>query len=300
MCIFPTYRTIYSPDDKCHKLVKTSCGKCPQCLSIKRAEWLTRLYIELENSTSCHFLTLTYNNENLPIEDGKPGFSKTDVQKFFKRLRKYLTVHYGISKLRYFLASEYGGQFGRPHYHAILFNLPDLDIYKLNEIISKSWSNGFTSLSPVTSARINYVCKYMLQNIQKRKDFNRESEAPFMLCSRNPAIGSSYLTTSNIIHHLQQRDYNAFIHGQKTILPRYLRRKIFDNYPDIKNEISQKLIEKSTEKYVKALENDSQYTQLHETIRRNNKQCIQNFYKRTKKQFGSIVKPEHLELYLKS
>lgn len=298
MCIFPTYRTIYSPDEKKHKLVKTSCGKCPQCLSIKRKEWFFRLQLEKENSSSCYFATLTYNNDNLPLEDGKPVFSVNHIQLFLKRLRKYFDKHYK-AKLRYFLASEYGDNFGRPHYHAIFFNLPKLSIYQLNEIFENTWTYGFVSVSPITDARINYVCKYMLKHIQKPSSFSSKAEAPFMLCSRRPAIGSAYLTPSNIVHHLSSESYVTNLHGKQIVLPRYLRRKIFDDYPDIKERVTNELIYKSTEKYLKVINDDTKYSQVCQTIHANNKNSITNYLKRFKSKEINKDSIDHLLTYLR-
>ena len=47
-----------------HELVP--CGRCINCIQRKRAEWSFRLLIEHQNSKSAHFLTLTYNEENIP------------------------------------------------------------------------------------------------------------------------------------------------------------------------------------------------------------------------------------------
>ena len=94
------------------------------------------------------FITLTYDDEHVPgmiINTGeimrkvqyawKPGEKRpesvqtllyTDVQKFLKRLRKAYK-----SKLRYFIAGEYGEQTARPHYHMILYGWQPTDLEHL-------------------------------------------------------------------------------------------------------------------------------------------------------------------------
>ena len=79
-------------------------------------EWATRVLHESDYWDHSCFTTLTYNNEHLP-KDG--SLHKDELQKFFKRLRKYL----GDRKMKYFACGEYGDEGHRPHYHAILFGI---------------------------------------------------------------------------------------------------------------------------------------------------------------------------------
>lgn len=250
MCLFPAYRTVQDKYTKLHKLVKTTCGRCPECLSKKRLDWFIRLKIELANSTSCYFITLTYNDEHLPHSElGRPCFSVRDVQLFMKRYRK----HYEPIKLRYFLIGEYGGQFGRPHYHAIIFNLPNKSIYELNQTLAQIWDNGYTSIANVTDSRLNYVCKYCIQNLQGKKSYSCESEYPPFLSSRNPGIGCSYVNDDNVIYHLNNETVQTFIDGKPYILPRYLKDKIFSDYPDIKDRMTQEYLQKKKQNMTKFL-----------------------------------------------
>jgi len=45
---------------------------------------------------------------------------KTDIQKFFKRLRKCHGKKH--KSIKYYAVGEYGGQTLRPHYHIVIFN----------------------------------------------------------------------------------------------------------------------------------------------------------------------------------
>lgn len=294
MCLFPAYRTVQDKYTKLHKLVKTTCGKCPECLSKKRQDWYIRLQIELQNSSSCYFLTLTYNNENLPYCLDKPCFSVDDVQKFLKRLRKF----YKSSKIKYFLIGEYGGNFGRPHYHAIMFNLPKKDIYVLNHEISDIWSKGFTSIAPVTDARIGYCCKYCLQNLQSKRTAAHPSLFPPFLVSRRPAIGSSYLSDSNVIYHLNNKTFNSNINGREFSLPRYLRDKIFQDYPDIKEQLINEFIKKEKENYDKISQSPDGYDVFCKANLQSARHTIQRFIKYQKGKFGRAQVPDHLKYLL--
>ena len=119
------------------------CGKCNFCLESRRAEWSFRLRQELKVSTSAHFLTLTYEDQKLPrTADGLGTLLKSDLQKFFKRLRKE-----SVNKLRYYAVGEYGTNTERPHYHALLFNCENK---VLEETLVTVWSLGQVQIGTVT------------------------------------------------------------------------------------------------------------------------------------------------------
>lgn len=113
------------------------CGKCSLCTYSKVTDISSRCALETYTS-KCKplFVTLTYNNENLPA-DG--SVSIDDIQKFLKLLRinlnrffatPYIDEHgvkrykYAKISLRYLYASEYTPNNGRPHYHLLIWNVP--------------------------------------------------------------------------------------------------------------------------------------------------------------------------------
>ena len=152
-------------------------------MSNKRREWLSRLLFESKCHTTSLFVTLTYNEDNLPYDnDGYPCLNKKQVQDFIKRLRKRL----GNQHLRYFLVSEYGDQGLRPHYHAIFFGLPFT--FDIISAIQKEWKYGFVKVDLANPRRMNYCCKYVLF----KSDVPFGCEKPFMLCSKRPYIGSDF------------------------------------------------------------------------------------------------------------
>ncbi len=85
------------------KEVFVPCGKCIQCLNSRSKSWEIRSILEKNKHTECCCLTLTYNDEHLPlcpdfvntdnglvhVPSDKRGIIKyKDVQDFIKRLRK--------------------------------------------------------------------------------------------------------------------------------------------------------------------------------------------------------------------
>lgn len=151
------------------------CGKCAFCIKKAIDAWCLRLYHEMEVSSSAFFITLTYDDEHLP-----PGeeLSKRDLQLFIKRLRKR---NPGI---RYFAVGEYGTQKGRPHYHAVIFNLVDLDL------ITASWcdSNG-APIGHIVGDRANMGrIRYMVEYMALPTEDNGKQKA-FRVMSRGRAKG---------------------------------------------------------------------------------------------------------------
>lgn len=126
------------------------CGYCAVCRQNKMQDWVTRITHEMAVSVCCYFVTLTYSDANLPLnDDGDSLLVKPDLQKFFKRLRKSF-------QLRYFAVGEYGTKFGRAHYHLILFAQYPIPY----DAINKAWGLGFIHVGKVTPSSVAYVAKY--------------------------------------------------------------------------------------------------------------------------------------------
>lgn len=197
------------------------CGKCNYCLATKRADWSLRLSKELKTALSAKFLTFTYSDENLPRNDcGFTTFNKKHVQDFMKRLRKE-TAKVSKVSLRYYLVAEYGEHTFRPHYHAIMFNLPVTVIPKLPEI----WSLGHIHIGDVSDASINYVTKYV---INRTSDMDGR-DPPWSLMSKRPGIGAPYLTDAMKQWHKSDLKNYTVHNGTKRKLPRYFKDKIFSD-----------------------------------------------------------------------
>ncbi|WP_270568769.1 hypothetical protein [Coprobacter secundus] len=205
------------------------CGKCLLCRNKKTSEWAFRAICESRYSeTTPLFITLTYSTENLPSD----GIMKEEVQKWFKRLRSRLD-YYGIKhEIRYFACGEYGSKFGRPHYHAILWNFPRLtNMVEVVHTIQDSWGKGFVKVCRVTKGGINYVMKYM----RKIPVFPpRYKNPPFFLSSRkNGGLGYQYCLEIKpfLLKNPDVSKLTVFDPFTKTSMtlgiPRYFKDKIF-------------------------------------------------------------------------
>lgn len=202
------------------------CNKCGACQSNRRAQWSFRCAEELRNSTSASFITLTYQDSQIPFtNEGIPTLEKRHFQLFLKKLRQH-------GKIRYYAVGEYGSLTHRPHYHALIYN-GGID---LNSHLQQSWTTrkktprGLIHCGSVTAASIHYVTKYHVnyktQSEWETHGYNNQKE--FALMSRNPGIGHQYKERAGYWNKKNQ--YNYLINnGFKQSLPRYYKQAVFNS-----------------------------------------------------------------------
>lgn len=238
-CLSPKY--IHKND------IVVPCGVCPFCAVTRRSDWAFRLYQELKKHDQSIFITLTYSNNHLTYDYGQPQLVKSDLQNFFKRLRKK-----GY-KCRYFAVGEYGSKTYRPHYHIILFgSVP-------REVIETSWARfdkkskkyhaiGHVHIGQVNEKSIMYCLGYLINARQWKMKHHRVP--PFTLMSRRPGLGSNYLTKSMIDWHRSGRKNYVMYYDEKRHLPRYYKNKIFSKIDLVRisvrsqKELFRKMVEK--------------------------------------------------------
>lgn len=245
VCINPFPKRVANPNWDGNPLTKydhvlVPCGKCLACRINKRREWTLRLLHEEIYSSSSYFVTLTYDDDHVPYDDnGNQCVCKSDVRLWFKRLR-----HKFGDGIRYFLNSEYGETFGRPHYHAILFNLPstfapDATIIKRpmghrtsisfhSSSFEAIWGKGNVEFSDATAERCGYCAKYFVD----RKEIDEILVPNFTLCSRGGrdglGIGTQY--SLDVADKVRAGNVNGVINphtGKYVALPRIYRSHIF-------------------------------------------------------------------------
>lgn len=191
--------------------VEVPCGKCMSCRINRSTGWMIRIMAELQEYKYSGFLTLTYADEYLP---GDGSLVKSDLQKFWKRLRKQLD-----HKIKYYAVGEYGDMFGRPHYHAILFGLGPESL----DIIQDAWSMGFVTCSFAEQESIRYVTHYITKKLfgDMAEEYYGDKLPPFATMSKG--IGERYLL-KNAEQIIKNNCIN--IQGVKYALPTYFRDKL--------------------------------------------------------------------------
>jgi len=185
--------------------------------------WATRCVHESAFHEENAFVTLTYNDENLPADK---SIRKSELQRFFKRLRKSIDVNEG-RKIKYFACGEYGmekDEHGipkeRPHYHAIIFGLSPWGEDKWE--IKDAWEKGFVYTGTVTYDSARYVAEYINTDFDGElgKRIYAGRERPFKLSSNG--IGKGFAQT---IHDQIAEGIGITVRGHNVSVPRYYLQK---------------------------------------------------------------------------
>lgn len=201
------------------------CGQCVGCRVQNAATWATRCMHERRMWQKTHdasFLTLTYRPEKLP-EDG--GLVVRDLQLFMKRVRKA-----NGAGVRFYGVGEYGGSFGRPHYHVLLFNVgfDDKRFYKRGKrdgetlytsgSLESMWPDGHAVIGDVTYDSCAYVAGYVVDKItgDKAADWYAGRQPEFSVMSKG--IGHSYYM--KYAHEIYAHD-SVIVNGAPRRPPRY-------------------------------------------------------------------------------
>lgn len=211
------------------------CGRCNYCLQQKRQDWTVRLLDEYRRASTGYFLTLTYDDDHLPLDQvtGIPTLDKRHVQLFLKRLRQ-AQLEYSKEQLRYYNVGEYGTEFERPHYHMLIFNLHP----KVFDKVFEYWHHGSVYVGDVQFASIHYVTKYVINRVEQGSTcpvmrIIKPREAPFATMSKRPGIGSMYLNDEAMLKWHSTTDQfgpirnYVMVNGVKSRLPRYYKDQLF-------------------------------------------------------------------------
>lgn len=252
MCLTP-YQVKHNGDN-----VGVPCGKCETCIKRRISAWSFRLMQQDKDAETSYFITLTYDNVNLPISskglltlergndlpvDNTAGV-KRGLTAFFKRLRRSHQEH-SYAPIKYYCVGEYGSRFGRPHYHGIMFNLNlelmldkgDLVALDLtgfdgkHQVKIKQWPFGLATIGRVSGASIGYTLKYMCKPRKAGKAPDDDRVPEFAVMSKG--LGLNYLTDQAIAWHkadILNRMYCVVEDGKKLSMPRYYKDRIYDEF----------------------------------------------------------------------
>lgn len=161
------------------------CGQCFACRLARSRDWANRMMMELPYHDESYFLTLTYNDANVPRNpyefDEETGeilaeslsLNPKDLQLFMKRLRDQQRYHHS-NKIKFYACGEYGSQTERPHYHLIVFGLKLTDKepfghsdvcsgapYFTSKTLERLWPYGYVGVANVTWETCAYVARYV-------------------------------------------------------------------------------------------------------------------------------------------
>jgi len=259
------------PKDNPNRL-QLACGQCIGCRLEYSRQWANRCVLEASDWECNYFLTLTYDNENLPLksvldkETGEiietPTLYPEHLKKFMKDLRRYYDYHYAHDNIRFFACGEYGETGERPHYHVLLFNMPITDLvpYAKNHLgqtryqsedIRKIWGKGYIDIGGVTWESSAYVARYILkkQKGETKEEAYRFKEPEFTRMSRMPGIARKYYDENKYkMYELDEILINKTGGKVQSVKPARYYDRLFDiEYPEqmelIKNQRKEVAIE---------------------------------------------------------
>jgi len=174
------------------------CGQCIGCRVQRAQDWAARCAHEAQCHAENCWLTLTYDDHNLP-----PGNSLRyrDFQLFLKRLRKAVRPQI----VRYYMCGEYGETTQRPHYHVCLFGIYFHENalhsnskgkqYFTSPLLTKLWPHGTHLFTQLNSTNAQYTALYITEKITGDAGVLHYGRRvpPFNRMSLKPAIGSRWL-----------------------------------------------------------------------------------------------------------
>jgi len=216
-------------------IIQIKCGKCKGCKLAYASQYTVRLMHELHTFPDAMFLTLTYDEENLPTNG---SLIKKDLSLFMERLRHHfegireIKMPDGLLKkpIRAYSVGEYGDINGRPHYHSIMFNFwfPDALQSKQNKqgdwlytsaLLDKIWGKGLANFSRVTAETCGYVARYTQKKLYGQLAEERyrheivDSLTGEILGYENITPEFSVISTRPGIGWFHYQDHAAQIHG---------------------------------------------------------------------------------------
>lgn len=203
------------------KYVLIPCGKCLFCQNKYKSSWAHRMYLESMYHKTCYFITLTYKYN--PV-----WLSKRDLQLFIKRLR----FEFG-SGLVYFASGEYGSLNGRPHYHMIIFDLPELDIDQngSNEKIAKLWNKGIVYCGFGDIGSFDYTAGYTAKKMDSSVMYDKKVR-PFCIMSKG--IGKQFfLDHKDMIYYTDSIIVSNHKDTKSCKVPRYFDKLLEKSDPDL-------------------------------------------------------------------
>ena len=156
------------------------CNKCPGCISDKKRDWANRIAHELSMHPTGCFITLTYDDEHLGLNQ----LNRKHIKQWVQRMRHH------FPDIRYFLSGEYGPKTNRAHYHAIIFGenfmdiltgadrMRDRDGLYNSKFLDHLWGYGACHYGPASPGSARYIAGYIEKKIGDIDTISSMSKKP--------------------------------------------------------------------------------------------------------------------------
>lgn len=261
------------------EVLSLPCGKCDGCRLSRSRAWAARCMHEASQHDDNCFITLTYDDKFLPLNS---SLDKSDYVKFLKRLRGFVAESASVPapavsnrtsagkpaapasfgrRVSFFLCGEYGLNFGRPHYHILLFgfDFPDRVLYDVrcgfklytSELLGKLWADpdthesyGFSTVGDLTFESAAYVARYCLKKVvgHEADAHYGDREPEFTRMSLRPAIGRKWI--SSFMESVYPDDF-LIANGMRIKPPRYYDSLFEISRPELMAEIKSARVQRA-------------------------------------------------------
>ncbi len=257
--------------EDCSEL-KLPCGSCIGCRLEHSRQWAVRMMHEAQMHDSNSFITLTYRDEDLPLN----GVNVGHFQDFMKRLRSRLSPR----AIRFFHCGEYGEKFSRPHYHAIIFgfDFPDKVVWKDSNghalyksvFLDRVWSRGHCLIGDCTFESCAYVARYCVKKVNGELAHDHywrvnevtgelvEVTPEYCTMSRRPGIGASWMDK-----------FGAEVFHNDSVVMRGFEQKVPRFYESFFDELDLEAVkgEREISSYAHASDNTAERLSVREVVK---------------------------------
>lgn len=296
------------------------CGQCVGCRLDKSRSWADRCVLEYDRTKKACFLTLTYDDDHLPLNSfGYPTLLKSDMQTFMKDLRG--NKYYDGKEIRFYGSGEYGSSgTQRPHLHLILFGLELCDFtddgyigqfhlpewfvgrsdhklyysgenelhqpyYRCPHLESVIWKKGRCCLTDFSWETCAYVARYVRKKLTGDLEHVYNDIAiqpPFSLMSRRPGIAGYFFSDHPEKDFFEESSLS--FRGKNHPLPKYLFDKLEDSDPDRYASVKAKRKQFADDRMLLELMNtdlsQSDYLSMKEVVHQNRSKSLVRNFER--------------------
>lgn len=214
--------------------IKVPCGHCLNCMIKKQSqiEFLAKkeLIENYQAGKSASFVTLTYDDNHLPLNDeGFYTLKRKDVQDFLKRMRRNMEYHNRKRDFKILYCGEYGdgshstSKTGvstcRPHYHIVFIGLGPNEV---KFYTSKLWRNGLCDIGPLGAGGIRYLCKYMTKSTPDKdvKELREVAKVQNPFFYHSVGLAKSWIDKN--LDRIVENNFCFNVNGKITPYPKYV------------------------------------------------------------------------------
>lgn len=256
---------VFQQNNRYERMIRLPCGGCQDCRLANVRDWAVRSVHEDQMSETSCFVTLTYDEDELPPDH---GLDKTEWQLFAKKLRNK------VGSFRFVMCGEYGERL-RPHYHALLWGI-DFDQDKLlikdeqglktfkSKQLEEVWNKGLCTVQDVTWGTASYCASYVMKKAKGEEAIEQNCERvdaetgecfqvpnEFALMSTGDAKkgtrGIGYSWIKKYLGDVYPGDFVVVNGGNKFRPPRYYDKVLSEEDPSMFLAMKKKRLMRATE-----------------------------------------------------